>query len=63
MCAFQKNFITDNYKYPKLAQFRRLLGGLTRIQKAFEFYHRHTFGVYAAQVIVILFVLFVFFYR
>jgi hypothetical protein len=63
MCAFQKNFTSDNYKYPKLALFRRLLGGLKRIQKAFEFYHRHKFGIYFAQAIVILLVLFVFFYR
>ena len=62
MCAFQKNFTTDNYKYPTLVLIRRLLGGLKRIQKAYEFYHRHKFGIYAAHVIVILIVLFVFFY-
>ena len=62
MCAFQKKFTSDNYKYPKLVLIRRLLGGLKRIQKANEFYHRHKFGIYAAHVIVILLVLFVFFY-
>ena len=62
MCAFQKNFTSDNYKYPTLVLIRRLLGGLKRIQKAYEFYHRHKFGIYAAHVIVILIVLFVFFY-
>ena len=62
MCAFQKKFTSDNYKYPKLVLIRRLLGGLKRIQKAIEFYHRHKFGIYAAHVIVILLVLFVFFY-
>ncbi|MEN6318833.1 MAG: glycosyltransferase [Syntrophaceae bacterium] len=62
MCAFQKNFTSDNYKYPTLVLIRRLLGGLKRIQKAIEFYHQHKFGIYAAQVIVILFVLFIFFY-
>jgi hypothetical protein len=62
MCAFQNNFTSDNYKYPKLAVIRRLLGGLKRIQKAFEFYHRNKFGIYAAQVVVILLVLFFFFY-
>jgi len=62
MCAFQKNFTSDNYKYPMLIIIRRLLGGLKRIQKANEFYHRHKWGVYAVQVIVILLVLFVFFY-
>ncbi|MEN6331376.1 MAG: glycosyltransferase, partial [Smithella sp.] len=39
MCAFQKYFTSDNYKYPQLVLIRRLLGGLNRIQKAFEFYH------------------------
>ncbi len=62
MCAFQKNLTTDNYKYPKLVIIRRLLGGLKRIQKANEFYHRHKFGIYAAHVIVILLLLFGFFY-
>ena len=62
MCAFQKKFTSDNYKYPTLVLIRRLLGGLKRIQKANEFYHRHKFGIYAAHVIVILLVLFVFFY-
>ncbi|MBN1663088.1 MAG: glycosyltransferase [Deltaproteobacteria bacterium] len=60
MCAFQNNCTSDNYKYPTLVLIRRLLGGLKRIQKAFEFYYRHKFGIYAAQVIVILLLLFVF---
>ncbi len=62
MCAFQKNLTTDNYKYPKLAFIRRLLGGLKTIQKVNEFYHRHTWGIYIAQLIVILLALIVFFY-
>ncbi len=62
MCAFQKNFTSDNYKYPMLIIIRRLLGGLKRIQKANEFYHRHKLGIYTVQVIVILLALFVFFY-
>ncbi|MHB8828861.1 MAG: glycosyltransferase [Syntrophales bacterium] len=62
MCAFQNNFTSDNYKYPILALIRRWLGGLKRIQKAIEFYHRHKFGIYAAHVIVILLLLFVLFY-
>jgi hypothetical protein len=61
MCAFQKNLISDNYKYPTLIIIRRLLGGLNRIQKAIEFYHRHKFGIYAVHIIVILLALFVFF--
>ena len=63
MCAFQKNFTSDNYKYPTLVLIRRLLGGLERIQKANEFYHRHKFGVIAAHVMIILSLLIVFFAR
>lgn len=63
MCAFQKYFTSDNYKYPMLVLTRRLLGGLNRIQKAFEFYHRHKFSIYAAQVVVVLLALFGFLYR
>ncbi len=62
MCAFQKKFTSDNYKYPKLVLIRRWLGGLKRIQKAIEFYHRHKFGIYAAHVIVILLALLVIFW-
>ncbi len=62
MCAFQKKFTSDNYNYPTLVLIRRLLGGLNRIQKAIEFYHRHKFGIYAAHVLVLLLVLFVILY-
>jgi len=61
MCAFQKDFKSDNYKYPKLERFRRWLGGLNRIQKGFEFYSRHKFGIYAVQVVAIFFTLFILF--
>jgi len=54
MCAFQKNFTTDNYKYPNLALIRNLIGGLKRIQKGNEFYQSHKFGVIAAHVVIIL---------
>ena len=54
MCAFQKKFTSDNYKYPKLVLIRHLLGGLERIQKANEFYQRHKLVVIAAHVIIIL---------
>jgi GR25 family glycosyltransferase involved in LPS biosynthesis len=63
MCAFQKNFTSDNYKYPTLVLIRRMLGGLERIQKANEFYHRHKFGVIVAHVMIILSLLIVFFAR
>jgi hypothetical protein len=54
MCAFQKDFTSNNYNYPKLELFRRCLGGLKRIQKANEFYQRHKFGVIAAHIVIIL---------
>jgi len=57
MCAFQKKFTSDNYKYPGLVLIRNFLGGLKRIQKANEFYHRHKFGVIAAHVFIIVFLL------
>lgn len=62
MCAFQKYFTSDNYKYPKLVIIRRLLGGLNRIQKANEYFHRHKFAIYAAHIAVILLALFAWLY-
>ena len=63
MCAFQKNFTSDNYKYPGLVRFRRLLGGLKRIQKGIEFYQRHKFGVITVHVVIVLFLLIALFSR
>jgi hypothetical protein len=55
MFAFQNDFASDNdKKYQGLERFRRLCGGLERIQKANEFYQRHKFGVIAAHVVIIL---------
>ena len=62
MCAFQKDFTSDNYLYPNLVVIRRLLGGLKRIQKATEFYHRHKAVIYAAHAAVIAAALAVFFF-
>ena len=62
MFAFQSDFTSDNdKKYNRLELFRRLCGGLERIQKANEFYNRHKFSIYSAHIIVILLVLL--FYR
>ncbi len=63
MCAFQKNFTSDNYKYPILVMVRRLLGGLKPIQKTNEFYHRHKFAIYASHIVFLLLALLFFFYR
>ncbi len=59
MCAFQKNFTSDNYKYPWLARIRNVLGGLKRIQKANEFYLRYKFAIIAAHVVMVLMILIV----
>jgi hypothetical protein len=64
MFAFQNDFTSDNdKKYKRLERFRRLCGGLERIQKANEFYQRHKFGVIAAHVMIILFLLIFLFER
>ncbi|HQH17493.1 MAG TPA: hypothetical protein PKZ86_10180 [Smithella sp.] len=57
MCAFQKNFTSDNYKYPGLVFFRNILGGLKSIQKAIEFYQRHKIAIITAHIIIILLLL------
>ena len=64
MFAFQNDFTSDNdKKYKGLERFRRLCGGLERIQKANEFYQRHKFGIIAAHVAIILSVLIFFLAR
>ncbi len=58
MFAFQKDFVSDNdNKYQGLENFRRLCGGLHRIQKTNEFYQRHKWGVIAVHVIIIIYFL------
>ncbi|PKN52290.1 MAG: glycosyltransferase [Deltaproteobacteria bacterium HGW-Deltaproteobacteria-13] len=64
MFAFQNDFASDNdKKYKGLERFRRLCGGLERIQKANEFYQRHKFGVITIHVVIILFILALLFSR
>jgi hypothetical protein len=64
MFAFQNDFPSDNdKKYKWLESFRRLCGGMKRIQMANEFYRRYTFGVIAAHVVIILSVLIFIFQR
>ncbi len=52
--AFQGNSRSDNSRYTRLDKFRRLCGGLRRIQKWNEFYHRHKIIIIALHIIVIL---------
>jgi len=63
MFAFQKDFTSDNYEYRNLERFRKMLGGLKRIQKGIEFYRHHMFSIYAVQIVLILIVLIFLFYR
>jgi len=55
--AFQSNFRSDNIRYARLDKFRRFCGGLWRIQKWNEFYHRHKITVIVLHIILILLVL------
>ncbi len=50
MFAFQNNLPSDN-GYRFLEGFRRCFGGLERVQKMNEFYHRHPFGIIALHVL------------
>ena len=49
------------YKYLRLDKFRRLCGGLQRIQKRNEWYHRNRPIVIALHVLFILLIVFWFF--
>jgi hypothetical protein len=51
--AFQSNSRTDNLRLSRLDRWRRVFGGLVRIQKMDEFYHRHPWMVIAAHIFLI----------
>ncbi len=50
--AFQSNSPSDNVNYIGLDRFRRLCGGLKRLQKMNERYHYHKRTIIAAHIIV-----------
>ncbi|NQU13629.1 MAG: glycosyltransferase [Desulfobacteraceae bacterium] len=52
--AFQSNSRSDNHKCISLDRIRRLCGGLRRIQKMNEFYHRNRMIIIGAHVLVLL---------
>jgi len=52
--AFQSNARTDNLRLDKLDRWRRRCGGLARIQKLDEFYHRHRWMVIGVHVFLIM---------
>jgi hypothetical protein len=52
--AFQSDSATDNREGLKIDRLRRLCGGLCRIQKMNEFYHRRRAPIIAVHVLVVL---------
>lgn len=56
MFAFQNDMPSDN-KYPFLDRFRRCCGGLRRIQRMNEYYHRHKLGIIAVHGLVLMLLL------
>ena len=59
--AFQSNSPTGNSKYLRLDKFRRLCGGLQRIQKRNELYHRNRPVFIALHILLILMIVLWFF--
>lgn len=57
MIGFQSNSRSDNERYLPLDRFRRLCGGLTRLQKNNEFYHRYKWLIIGAHVLAVLLLL------
>lgn len=55
--AFQSNSPSDNVRYLPLDRWRRLLGGLRRLQKNNEFFHRHRWLIIAAHALALLLIL------
>jgi len=56
--AFQSNSSTDNLNYLTLDKFRKFCGGLKRIQKLNELYHRYKTIVILVHLYIVLFFLF-----
>ena len=52
--AFQSNSRSDNRRYLTLDKFRRLCGGLRRLQKMNEFYHRNKTVIIGIHLLVAL---------
>jgi hypothetical protein len=55
--AFQSNARTDNMRLGKLDALRRVCGGLLRIQKMDEFYHRNRWMLIGVHVFLIMILL------
>jgi GR25 family glycosyltransferase involved in LPS biosynthesis len=55
--AFQSNSRSDNERYLPLDRCRRILGGLKKLQKRNEFYHRHRGAIIGAHTVVFFLIL------
>jgi len=55
--AFQSNSRSDNQRYLRLDRFRRLFGGLRRLQKMNEFYHYNKTLIIGGHILLVLLLL------
>jgi GR25 family glycosyltransferase involved in LPS biosynthesis len=55
--AFQSNSPSDNRKTPNIDRFRRLLGGIARLQRLTEWSHRHAPAILLSHIAAILLLL------
>ncbi len=53
--AFQSDSPSDNERYLPLDRVRRLCGGLIRLQKGNEFFHRYKLAIAFGHILIILF--------
>ncbi|MFO7985991.1 MAG: glycosyltransferase family 25 protein [Desulfatiglandaceae bacterium] len=51
--AFQSSSPSDNERFLALDRFRRLCGGLKRLQKMNELYHRHKMMIIAGHLVIL----------
>ena len=52
--AFQSSSRSDNLRYLKLDRFRRMCGGLRRLQKINEWYHRRRPFVIGCHILFVI---------
>lgn len=55
--AFQSDAASDNHRHYRLDAFRRRCGGLKRIQRINEWYHRNAFALVTAHLILLVILL------
>ncbi|MDP4727018.1 MAG: glycosyltransferase, partial [Desulfobacterales bacterium] len=55
--AFQSNARTDNVRLLMLDRFRRMFGGLARIQKMNEWFYHNRLAIIGVHIFIIVFLL------